>query len=60
MRQQQPNKTASGTNIQHVKQQNASAANQQYGAEFASETNVQEVKQQNAKSAQKATQQQKQ
>ncbi|MDX8362346.1 MULTISPECIES: gamma-type small acid-soluble spore protein [Bacillaceae] len=42
---QQPNKTASGTNIQQVKQQNAQAG--QYGTEFAGETNAQEVKQQN-------------
>ena len=46
----QPNQTQSGTNIQHVRQQNAqSAAGQgQYGTEFASETDVQEVKQRNA------------
>ncbi|KUP08511.1 small, acid-soluble spore protein B [Bacillus coahuilensis m2-6] len=41
--------TASGTNIQHVKQQNAQAgqAQGQYGTEYASETDVQHVKQQN-------------
>ncbi|MBW3110522.1 MULTISPECIES: gamma-type small acid-soluble spore protein [Bacillaceae] len=46
----QPNKTQSGTNVQHVKQQNAQAgqAQQQYGTEFASETTAaQHVKQQN-------------
>lgn len=48
------NKTASGTDINHVKKQNAAAAQGQYKTEFASETNVQEVKQQNAASAQNA------
>jgi small acid-soluble spore protein E (minor gamma-type SASP) len=44
----QPNQTQAGTNIQHVKQQNAAGAQgQQYGTEFASETNAQEVRQQN-------------
>ncbi|MCM3164955.1 gamma-type small acid-soluble spore protein [Metabacillus litoralis] len=49
----QAGKTASGTNIQHVKQQNAQSAQGgqagagQFGTEFASETNVQQVKQQN-------------
>ncbi|MCA1054420.1 gamma-type small acid-soluble spore protein [Rossellomorea aquimaris] len=45
----QPNQTQSGTNVQHVKQQNAQAgqAQQQYGTEFASETSAQHVKQQN-------------
>ncbi|PGT80846.1 MULTISPECIES: gamma-type small acid-soluble spore protein [Bacillaceae] len=49
----QTGKTASGTNIQHVKQQNAQSAQGsqagagQFGTEFASETNVQQVKQQN-------------
>ncbi|MCA1060750.1 gamma-type small acid-soluble spore protein [Rossellomorea aquimaris] len=46
----QPNKTQSGTSVQHVKQQNAQAGatNQQYGTEFASETTAaQQVKQQN-------------
>lgn len=54
-----PNKTAAGTNAQHVKQQNQQAAQgqSQYGTEFASETNAQEVKQQNQKSAQQASQQ---
>ncbi|MBM7704432.1 gamma-type small acid-soluble spore protein [Metabacillus iocasae] len=53
----QPNqqKTASGTSIQHVKQQNAQA-NQQYGAEFASETSAQHVKQQNAQAQAKQNQ----
>jgi small acid-soluble spore protein E (minor gamma-type SASP) len=50
--QQQPNKSAAGTNIQHVKQQNAQSAGaaggqQQFGTEFASETNVQQVRQKN-------------
>jgi small acid-soluble spore protein E (minor gamma-type SASP) len=58
----QPNQTASGTNIQHVKQQNAQGnpAQQQgqYGTEFGSETDVQEVKQRNAQSAQRNQQQQ--
>ncbi len=44
--------TQSGTNIQEVKQQNASATSGQYGTEFASETDVQEVKQRNAKAEQ--------
>ncbi len=46
----QPNQTTSGTNVQHVKQQNAQSAqgqSQQFGTEFASETDVQHVKQQN-------------
>lgn len=46
----QPNKTQSGTNVQHVRQQNAQSAQGgagQFGAEFASETNAQEVRQQN-------------
>ncbi|HWO97894.1 MAG TPA: gamma-type small acid-soluble spore protein [Bacillus sp. (in: firmicutes)] len=53
--QNQANKTVAGTNVQHVKQQNAQAgagAAGQFGTEFASETNVQEVRQQNAQSAQ--------
>src|SRR5699024_10537484 len=54
-------KTASGTIVQHVKQQNQQAAqgqsqNQkeqgQFGTEFASETNVQDVKKANQKSQQ--------
>ncbi|AZU60976.1 gamma-type small acid-soluble spore protein [Neobacillus mesonae] len=52
---QQPNKTSAGTNIQEVRQQNASAgagAAGQFGTEFASETNAAEVRQQNARSAQ--------
>jgi len=48
----QPNKT----NAQHVKQQNAQAANNQYGAEFASETDAQHVKQQNAQAEAKKNQ----
>ncbi len=54
-----PNKTQSGTNVQHVKQQNQKAAQGQqqagqgqYGTEFASETNAQEVRKQNQKSQQ--------
>ncbi|PAV28168.1 gamma-type small acid-soluble spore protein [Virgibacillus profundi] len=49
-----PNKTAAGTNVQKVKQQNQQAAQGQgqYGTEFASETNAQEVKKQNQKSQQ--------
>jgi small acid-soluble spore protein E (minor gamma-type SASP) len=51
----QPNKTSSGTNVQHVKPQNAQAgqgqAQQQFGTEFASETNAQQVKKQNQQSA---------
>ncbi|MGD6958892.1 gamma-type small acid-soluble spore protein [Rossellomorea aquimaris] len=47
----QPNKTQAGTNVQHVKQQNAQAGatqQQQFGTEFASETTAaQHVKQQN-------------
>ncbi len=48
----QPNKSAAGTNIQEVRQQNAQSAQAgaagQFGTEFASETNAQDVKQQNA------------
>ncbi|WP_201716100.1 gamma-type small acid-soluble spore protein [Rossellomorea arthrocnemi] len=45
----QPNKTQSGTSVQHVKQQNAQSAGaqQQFGTEFASETSAQQVKKQN-------------
>jgi len=46
----QTNKTSSGTNIEHVKNQNAQTAganNQNYGTEFAAETNAAEVKRQN-------------
>jgi len=49
----QAGKTASGTNIQHVKQQNAQAeqgaqaGTGQFGTEFASETDVQHVKKYN-------------
>lgn len=42
------NTTASGTDIQHVKQKNAQASSGKYGTEFASETDVQHVKRQNA------------
>ncbi len=54
-KQQQPNKTAAGTNVQKVKQQNQQAAQGQgqYGTEFASETNAQEVRKQNQQSKQK-------
>ena len=49
----QAGKTASGTNIQHVKQQNAQSAQGgqagacQFGTEFASSTDVQHVKKYN-------------
>ena len=43
-------KTASGTNIGKVKQQN-----QSFGQEFASETDVQAVREANAKSAQRSS-----
>lgn len=49
--QQQPGKTSAGTSIQHVKQQNAQAA-QGFGTEFASETNMQQVKKQAQPNAQ--------
>lgn len=51
-------KTASGTNVSHVKQQNAQSAagNQQFGTEFASETDVQEVKKQNQQAESKKNQ----
>jgi small acid-soluble spore protein E (minor gamma-type SASP) len=54
----QPNKTQSGTSVQHVKQQNqqAAGAQKQFGTEFASETNAQEVRQQNAQSQAKKSQ----
>ncbi|GGA89292.1 gamma-type small acid-soluble spore protein [Ornithinibacillus halotolerans] len=47
-----PKKTASGTNVQHVKQQNAQAQQGQgkYGTEFASETDAQQVRKQNQQS----------
>ncbi len=49
--------TQSGTNIQEVKQQNASVTSgQQFGTEFASETDVQEVKRQNAQAEQNKSQ----
>jgi small acid-soluble spore protein E (minor gamma-type SASP) len=46
---QQPRRSAAGTNIQEVRQQNANSAGsgQQFGQEFASETDVQEVREQN-------------
>ncbi|SHG52797.1 small acid-soluble spore protein E (minor gamma-type SASP) [Ornithinibacillus halophilus] len=49
-----PKQTSSGTNVQHVKQQNQKAAQGQgqYGTEFASETDAQQVRQQNQKSQQ--------
>lgn len=58
-----PKQTASGTNVQHVKQQNQKAAQQgpqagqqagqgQFGTEFASETDAQQVRKQNQKSQQ--------
>lgn len=49
-----PNKSAAGTNVQKVKQQNQQAAQGQgqYGTEFASETDAQQVKKQNQKSQQ--------
>lgn len=53
------NKTQSGTNIQHVKQQNASASSSssaQYGTEFSSQTDVQQVKKLNQQSASKKSQ----
>jgi small acid-soluble spore protein E (minor gamma-type SASP) len=50
-KQQGYNKTASGTSVQHVKQQNAN-----YGAEFSTETDVQSVKQANAKAEAKKAQ----
>ncbi len=52
-------KTSAGTNIQHVKQQNAQAAQGgqgQYGTEFASETDAQHVRQQNQQAEQKKQQ----
>ncbi|KEZ47508.1 MULTISPECIES: gamma-type small acid-soluble spore protein [Metabacillus] len=56
--QQQNNKTQSGTSVQHVKQQNAQAAQgqQQYGAEFASETDAQHVKKYNQQAEAKKNQ----
>ncbi|RDW17443.1 gamma-type small acid-soluble spore protein [Oceanobacillus chungangensis] len=46
------NKTAAGTSVQHVKQQNQQAAQGQgqYGTEFASETDAQEVRRRNQQS----------
>ncbi|ELK48810.1 gamma-type small acid-soluble spore protein [Halobacillus sp. ACCC02827] len=51
-KQPKQNKTAAGTDKNHVKQQNQQAAQgqNQYGAEFAQETDAQHVKQQNQKS----------
>ena len=45
----QQNKTQTGTNVQQVRQQNASSAGSsgQFGTEFASQTDVQQVKKQN-------------
>lgn len=50
----QPKKSAAGTNVQKVKQQNQKAAQGQgqFGTEFASETDAQKVKEQNQKSKQ--------
>jgi small acid-soluble spore protein E (minor gamma-type SASP) len=48
MAKKNQNQTTAGTNVQHVKQQNAQANQGQFGTEFASETDVQHVKQQNA------------
>ncbi|MFS0784686.1 gamma-type small acid-soluble spore protein [Bacillus sp. 1P06AnD] len=48
--------TQAGTNVQKVKQQNASSASGQYGTEFASQTDVAKVKQQNQQSAAKKAQ----
>lgn len=44
-----PKQTASGTNVEAVKQRNQAA---KYGTEFASETDAQEVRKQNQKSQQ--------
>ncbi|MFC4556831.1 gamma-type small acid-soluble spore protein [Virgibacillus kekensis] len=54
MAKQQPNKSAAGTNVQKVRQQNQQSkqGQGQFGTEFASETNAQEVKRQNQKSQQ--------
>ncbi|MDL4841874.1 gamma-type small acid-soluble spore protein [Aquibacillus rhizosphaerae] len=54
-KQQQPNETVAGTNVQKVQQQNqqASQGQGQFGTEFASETDAQEVRKQNQKSQQK-------
>jgi small acid-soluble spore protein E (minor gamma-type SASP) len=45
-----PNQSASGTNVQKVKQQNSASQQGKYGTEFASETDVQEVRKQNQQS----------
>ncbi len=52
----QTNKTASGTSVQHVKNQNAQASKNNFGTEFASETSAQEVRQQNAQAEAKKNQ----
>jgi small acid-soluble spore protein E (minor gamma-type SASP) len=53
-KQPKQNKTAAGTDKQHVKQQNQQAAQKgqqnQYGAEFASQTDAQQVREQNQQS----------
>ncbi|MGP4060905.1 gamma-type small acid-soluble spore protein [Halobacillus litoralis] len=52
-KQPKQNKTAAGTDKNHVKQQNQQAAQKgqdQYGAEFASQTDAQQVREQNQKS----------
>ncbi|HLR68952.1 gamma-type small acid-soluble spore protein [Virgibacillus alimentarius] len=52
MAKNNPKKTAAGTNVNKVKQQNQAAAQGQYGTEFASETDAQSVKKKNQKSQQ--------
>ncbi|MEJ9227102.1 gamma-type small acid-soluble spore protein [Priestia aryabhattai] len=44
-------KTASGTDVQHVKQKNAQGSSSKYGTEFASETDLQHVKLPNAQAS---------
>lgn len=46
----------SGTNVQHVKQQNAKSTQGNFGTEFASETDVQQVRQQNQQAEAKKAQ----
>ncbi|RYL88941.1 gamma-type small acid-soluble spore protein [Sporolactobacillus sp. THM7-4] len=45
-------KNQAGTDVNHVKKQNAQAASGQFKTEFASETDAQAVRQQNQKSQQ--------
>lgn len=60
-KQQNPNQTVAGTNIQKVRQQNQKAAQgQSQNTEFASETDAQQVRQQNQQSQQKKQQNQQQ